>query len=793
MKHCRLISTGVAAVCMGLSITGSSWSSGIVTHQLVVKKVASPPVMDGRLDDPAWVKAPEASGFTVVGFKGRKADNPTFVKAVTDGKAVYFGFRCVEPKVADIPIISTKHDSDTWLQDSVEVFLNPDGNREVSYHIIANISGGGYESRLTRTAQGLLDENSAWNGDMAVSSSKGNGEWYAEVKIPYSTFGIDPAKSPVAGVNFNRNRLQGGGELSCWSPNRVTFPEITDLGDLIFSDTQVVFPEPVSITTADSEMPFEIYNHSNSTSNPKLVFEFTGPNPGSGDSSINKPLPPGKKFTGSLPGYMGKGSYKLHAKLIDSKSRKILFNVYRDLEVTDPIVFDEELYALYHKRVDAEVDVRVPAGSKDLRVALMREGSETPVAVQVFNRPFSAPIKVSFSLADQLQGTYKLRAELFDRNSSSMQSESRNYVYKPNPKVGFNEDGFMLVDGKPFFPVGIYSLHTKDVKIDDNIMKEAKAAGFNCTIFYPQKPEMLMPLLDGIDRYGFKAFVYPTVPFQDRYGEVLPETEKKDIDVRRNHPALIGWYVTDEPEALGNVPPKPVRDLYQLIKEYDPDHPCISVIMSPEAAKGYRSATDIVGLDPYPVPKQPVTIISDFVKRSVENVEADKPVWDIPQAFDWSMWNEGKIVGEHRPNAAEEKCLTYLALVNGSKAIIYWAFTGSKYLITDYPDHWAAVKKVASEVHDLSPVLVTRTVSGKLSVAPKDTPIQTMVKRMDGVWYVLAVNSSRDQATANFNLSETEGSDMDVLFENRKIQAKGGKWNDEFKPLEVHVYKIASK
>jgi len=188
-----------------------------------------------------------------------------------------------------------------------------------------------------------------------------------------------------------------------------------------------------------------------------------------------------------------------------------------------------------------------------------------------------------------------------------------------------------------------------------------------------------------------------------------------------------------------------------------------------------------------------VTIISDFVHRSVASIERDKPLWNMPQAFDWSMWDKGHLDGEHRPNAAEERCLTYLALVNGAKGVIYWTFTGSRYYIVDYPEHWAAVKKIASEVRDLSPVLLTPTIARKLCVKQSGDSIQSMVKRMNGSWYVFAVNSARTPCTGSFDISGAKASDVEALFENRWIHGKSGEWTDEFKPLEVHVYRIASK
>jgi len=249
----------------------------------------------------------------------------------------------------------------------------------------------------------------------------------------------------------------------------------------------------------------------------------------------------------------------------------------------------------------------------------------------------------------------------------------------------------------------------------------------------------------------------------------------------------------DEPEGIGKAESNPVRDLYQTVKETDTDHPCSLVIMSPRAAGEYQSCADVIWIDPYPVPSTPVTYVSTCTGGAVSEV-GDKPVWTIPQAFDWSVWRTGKVDKVHRPTPEEERCMTYLALVHGAKGIIYWAHTGSRYYIEDYPEHWAAVKKIAGELRDLSPVLLTLDSKRKIQLSPKDATIDIMVKELDGRTYVFAVNREPEPCGAGFLLSGTAAdSKLDVLFENRAIQAKNGGWKDDFKPLEVHVYRLSAR
>ena len=137
--------------------------------------------------------------------------------------------------------------------------------------------------------------------------------------------------------------------------------------------------------------------------------------------------------------------------------------------------------------------------------------------------------------------------------------------------------------------------------------------------------------------------------------------------------------------------------------------------------------------------------------------------------------------------------LKYLALVHGAKGIIYWAHTGSRYYIEDYPEHWAAVKKLAGEMRDLTPALLTPDSKQKVEVTPMDATIDTMVKTAGGCVYVFAVNRELDPCKAAFRLPGMSISKIEVLFEGRCPEAAGGSWNDDFKPLEVHVYRLTAR
>ncbi len=461
------------------------------------------------------------------------------------------------------------------------------------------------------------------------------------------------------------------------------------------------------------------------------------------------------------------------------------------------IQIEESLYQLYQKTASA--DVAVFGTGEDLegtvlKATLLRDGSETPIAEWTTKVPYKPWEHVTFDLSKQPKGTYFIKAEVLHGTHVVAAMQSRALPYNPKPKVGFDKDSFLTVDGKPFFPIGMYTLQDGKGTDHDRVLKEARKAGFNTTVFYAYTVDTVTPLLNAAARQGIKAFVYPTIPFSVRKEPLRDVDAVKDVMARVNHKALLGWYVVDEPEGIGKAASQVVRDLYQLIKETDTSHPCSLVIMSPDAGRKYRMCADVIWTDPYPIPGSPAKRVADVVQGCVNGMTDGKPVWAVPQGFDWSVWHTGKVNGEHRPTDAEERCMTYLTLVHGAKGIIYWAHTASKYYIEDYPDHWNYMKKLAGEMRDLTPALLTPNAKRAVQVTPKEATLDTMVKEVGGQVYLFAVNREPTACSAGFRLDGIQSKrQVEVLFEGRKIQAADGIWKDDFKPLEVHVYRLSTR
>src|SRR5262245_36971614 len=112
-------------------------------------------------------------------------------------------------------------------------------------------------------------------------------------------------------------------------------------------------------------------------------------------------------------------------------------------------------------------------------------------------------------------------------------------------RVTFNSEGIVLVDSKPFFPIGMFTY-----ELNPEVLAELHELQCN-TIVHGFAFEQL----NLIHQHGLMAICSPDW-----------------FDKAAKHPAVLSWYLTDEPENRG-VTPDGERKRYLDLKAADPNHP----------------------------------------------------------------------------------------------------------------------------------------------------------------------------------------------------------------------------
>lgn len=217
----RLIIASV--LCAALLLSGSAAAQ--TAASLVCPILKKAPEIDGAVaDDPAWAGVAETPIARLLG-DGRPARESRFKVAYT-ADAFYAAVICDEPEPDKITA-QREDGGNVWEEDSVEVFLSPDGKTELQFAV--NAIGSRY-SPLTLKR---------WRAAAQVEE----GRWCAEIEIPWEVIGVAPKAGQAWRLNVCRNRLTSGAMEHCsWAPVGASFHEVENFGKVTFDgldpDTQ---------------------------------------------------------------------------------------------------------------------------------------------------------------------------------------------------------------------------------------------------------------------------------------------------------------------------------------------------------------------------------------------------------------------------------------------------------------------------------------------------------------------------------------------------------------------------
>lgn len=109
---------------------------------------ATPPVLDGRLDDAAWLHAPWTDDF--VDIQGPELPSPRYrtrLKMLWDDSYLYIGVSMEEPHLW---ATLRNHDDIVFRDNDIEIFIDPDGDTREYYEIEANAFGTIFDLYLHR-------------------------------------------------------------------------------------------------------------------------------------------------------------------------------------------------------------------------------------------------------------------------------------------------------------------------------------------------------------------------------------------------------------------------------------------------------------------------------------------------------------------------------------------------------------------------------------------------------------------------------------------------------------------
>jgi len=186
---------------------GRTWYDDVaVLGTPAAEAMRATPKLDGRLDDPCWNPDRAISPMVLHTGTGLPREK-TRAWLAYDDAALYAAFECPHPPGAALRATAERHDADTWLDDSVEVFLDPDHDHGDYFQWCVNCRGQIRDSRGTEPQ---------WESGAEAVVQRLPGAWTVEIKIPYDRLEIGLKVGSTWGINLVRNdRIHR--ETATWS------------------------------------------------------------------------------------------------------------------------------------------------------------------------------------------------------------------------------------------------------------------------------------------------------------------------------------------------------------------------------------------------------------------------------------------------------------------------------------------------------------------------------------------------------------------------------------------------
>lgn len=425
--------------------------------------------------------------------------------------------------------------------------------------------------------------------------------------------------------------------------------------------------------------------------------------------------------------------------------------------------------------------------------------------------------------------------------------------------------GYLTVDGRPFFPLGLYSClgidqasgaHPEshysgpvtEAKVD-SWLRTIHDAGFNLLQSYtmqfygtelkpglattwkpadvlaPTTPRKLregtLRLLDLCQRHGLKLMAGSSPPYcAERLPADAParaaalaawkERVRANVLAWKSHPALLAWYLIDEPSSVA-FPAPDLEEQYRVLKELDGDHPLLIASCATTDVQ-YARGVDIFAPDPYPIETGvPLRELPRRI-RSLRAVATGTPpmpqTWAVIQISQW-------VEGRRLPGDEEIRLLALTALSQDVTGLLFYEFRNYP---DQNPEQWRRIGRAVRSLQSVIPALLA---PGKAvrDVPASDRRVYSLGKRTTegkeaAVW-LIAANPSQNLAGEPMGLGQVEfdlsglavpaGATAFALDEDaagrfapgarRKVEVAvtGGRarLTDEFGALAAHVYRIA--
>ena len=812
VPNCRRFATIVATVALTLLLEASVQTSAAEREDRAVRAITAKGItVDGVLAEPAWQKGPWYDGFTVPGSAERASPDTRFAVRFDDSQ-LYVGVVAPEPNVAAIRHAAASRDGAIFRDDCVEIMIDPTGDRVQYYHFAVSASGVFYDAQRRQGGHVVSKE---WDSSASAAARIGEHGFGVELAIPLVELGLTEhsATQPWA-IQVARERHAGGKlELSSYVPCGGTFhvpatyaPLILDGANLTRFLWEIGDPLEQLVTRENGEimLHFQVLIR-----NLTDRFHFT---------QVTASLPDGEGTTNAVRtgGHdVGQQQSYHFALRVPNTGKQMLRLTLADREVPDvplsvrsfPVSLNyspvrllvtspgyrNTIYATQKlSEITAGVELSLPAEQikgATIQGSLVPAGQETPVLATGQTTASGHQTQLTIPLPELAVGSYDLRVTVRTTDGAAYRAGARIHKVAPvTHEWRLDENLVTLHNGVPFMPYGWFGAAVEDA---EQLVAEGVTAIQAYNTQYLSTDEA-RAWLDKLQQHGLYACLYPwpSSAFMKNFTQPVSAKEEQLLRERiralRDHPALLGYYMWDEPELRPLLVARSDR-LYEIIAQEDPYHPCIMLNDTVRGIHEYRNGADVLMPDPYPLfnkscfAGRPIEYTSTFMQACRQASRGQKAWWITPQAFDYYMNKPNS----RPPTFTELRNQQLQAFINGARGILWYTYS-HRY---NYESLDLGVPFLGREARALQAAILAPEQPGAITwTADAPAHVQAAVRTVGTQTTIFTVNTATAPQSAQFTVKGLAADTLHVVAEDRTVAVAGGRFSDTFTLYGGHIY-----
>jgi len=343
----------------------------------------------------------------------------------------------------------------------------------------------------------------------------------------------------------------------------------------------------------------------------------------------------------------------------------------------------------------------------------------------------------------------------------------------PLAQVSVREDGAIQVRGEPFFPVGF--IHVSSAGDDAKRSSDLRmivAGGFN--------------LMQAVIKPGDGAFLDEAETFGMNILAECADAEvlKAAVKEFKGKRAIVGWSLAEDADN-GKRLSKEVVALRKEIKAADPGRLTYITCGDHEKCVNFFDGADVIGLKSFPLPAGHLSGPGNlFTSANRAAGETKRSFVGVIQA--WAP------KGSRAPTADEVRNMTYQALVQGARGILYHAYLDKDWDMGGQQDLVSGIGVVVSEIQSLRQVLL----GGKLRrIDPGTADVFVGAWSFQGRITLVVVNTSGQPKKVSITLpgEAAGGGRPQFRMPAKKLVVEGTQLMGELAAADVHIYSFETK